>query len=227
MSYFSEVSALQAQSIVMVENPIIIDMRDPHSYKEQHIDGAMRGHDQLTDHLISAGQFERPVLVYCYQGNSSKDMAGLLGRAGFKRCYSLQGGFPSWKKLQEASHNASSLIQAARSGDMGMLNQLIAAGANLEATDASGNTALWAACYANQQPVIARLLEAGANMDHQNPDGVTVLMYAASAGKTDAVRQLVAAGADLDLKNQDDFSALDLAANIDILRFLQAQLTNA
>ena len=56
--------------------------------------------------------------------------------------------------------------------------------------------------------------------------GVTVLMYAASAGKTDAVELLVEAGAALDLVNHDDFSALDLASNIEILRYLKAQLTS-
>ena len=71
------------------------------------------------------------------------------------------------------------------------------------------------------------LLEAGANIDHQNPDGVSVLMYAASAGKTDAVELLVEAGAALDLTNHDDYSALDLASNLEILRYLKSQSATA
>lgn len=225
MSYFSEISPLQAQSLIMTDNPLIIDVRDPHSYKEQHIDGAMRGHEQLTEHLINSGQFERPVLVYCYHGNSSKDMAAILGRAGFKRCYSLQGGFTAWKKLSGAGD--ASLIQAARSGDLTMVRQLLQSGTNLEACDGSGNTALWAACYGDHLTLMHELLQAGANIDHQNPDGVSVLMYAASAGKTDAVELLVEAGASLDLTNHDDYSALDLASNIEILRYLKSQSATA
>jgi len=225
MTYFSELSPQQAQSLMMTDNPLIIDVRDPHSYKEQHIDGAMLSHEQLTEHLINGGQFERPVLVYCYHGNSSKDMAAILGRAGFQHCYSLAGGFTAWKKHVAAID--ASLIVAARNGDLAMVRQLLESGTNLGVCDESGNTALWAACYGDNLTIMHELMEAGININHQNPEGVTVLMYAASASKTDAVELLVEAGAALDLTNKDDFSALDLAANIDILRYLKAQLTSA
>ncbi len=224
MTYYTEISPQQAQSIMMTDNPLIIDVRDPHSYKEQHIDGAMLGHEQLTEHLINGGQFERPVVVYCYHGNSSKDTATLLGRAGFKHCYNLAGGFTAWKKHIAASQ--SSLIKAARDGDLATIRQMLESGADLEICDGSGNTALWAACYGDHLTIMHELMEAGANVNHQNPEGVTVLMYAASAGKTDAVELLVEAGAALDLTNKDDFSALDLASNIEILKFLKAQTTS-
>ena len=250
MTEFKEISVEQAKLLVANENPLIIDVRDAHSYKEQHIEGAMRSHGELTEHLIRGQQFTKPVLVYCYHGNSSKDYALILARAGFTNCYSLQGGFTAWKKSANQSVNLSEntlsdsvnewleakgltasdinaeneqmltpLMLAAAEGNDVVVNELINAGADIEVQNGDGNTALWLACFGGNQKSIQYLIDAGANLDHQNPDGVTPLMYASSAGKTEIVKQLVEAGASTSLHTKDDFSALDLASNIDILRF--------
>ena len=98
MAGYKEIKPEDARQMIANEDPLVIDSRDSFSYKEAHIDGALQSHEQLIEHLINNGDHERPVIVYCYQGNSSKDLAEVLSRAGFKNCYSLAGGFTAWKK---------------------------------------------------------------------------------------------------------------------------------
>lgn len=102
MHKYEEITAAQAKSIIAESDPIILDSRDAHSFKEGHIDGAMLAHDGLTEQLIRKRQFDKPVLIYCYHGNSSKDLAEFFGGIGFKTVYSMAGGFTAWKKLVEA-----------------------------------------------------------------------------------------------------------------------------
>ncbi len=249
MNHYEEISVPQAVDLIAANPQVwLLDARDAHDYQAGHIDGAMQAHSGLIEHLIKKRDFDRPVIVYCYQGKSSKDVASILGRAGYKNAYSLQGGYVAWKKraspLSAKPYSANTtawlvnagfapqalnatlasqttpLILAARQGEASVVQELIAAGADLEAANSDGNTALWAACYAEQLPIIEQLVSAGANINHQNPDGVSVLIYAASAGKTSVVELLLAKGAEQSLTTVDDFSALDLAANPTIIRLL-------
>lgn len=251
MSYYQEISVQDAAQLMATQkNLLILDARDARDYKDSCIDGAMQAHSGLIEHIISRGEYDRPVLVYCYQGKTSKDVANILGRAGFATCYSLIGGFVAWKKAQapaatqalsaqtaqwltDAGFNPPSaasvlggfttpLMLAARQGNLAVVQELIAAGADLEAADGDGNTALWAAAYGEYMPVVQALITAGCKINHQNPDGATVLIYASSAGKTAVVDALIKAGAHVDLKTADDFTALDLAGNVAVLKLLKA-----
>lgn len=93
-----EVSAEQAQQIMAQESPVILDMRDASSYREGHIEGALLSHDDLVESIIRKKNKAQPLLIYCYHGNSSKDLGALLGSLGFTT-YSLTGGFVAWHKL--------------------------------------------------------------------------------------------------------------------------------
>ncbi|GAB2190304.1 thiosulfate sulfurtransferase GlpE [Sessilibacter sp. MAH2] len=103
MTKYTEITVAEAKAIIANDNPLILDSRDAHSFKEGHIDGAMLAHDGLTEQLIKKKQFQQPVLIYCYHGNSSKDLAEFFGSIGFKTVYSMAGGYTAWKKLEEAA----------------------------------------------------------------------------------------------------------------------------
>lgn len=57
------------------------------------------------------------------------------------------------------------LIEAARIGDLARVQQALAAGASVQATDGSGQTALIAAAYGNHLEVAAALIAAGADVN--------------------------------------------------------------
>lgn len=82
--------------------PLILDVRDTHSYNQNHIDGAVHLNERLLRTLMRQGVCDRPVLIYCYHGNTSQDYAHLLASAGFSEVYSLDGGFTGWLSQAEA-----------------------------------------------------------------------------------------------------------------------------
>lgn len=118
-------------------------------------------------------------------------------------------------------HGNTPLMAAAWRGQTEGVEQLLASGVRLEATNGDGNNALWLACVNGAPTLIRRLVAAGVALDHANATGATALMYAASAGKADVLRTLLELGADPQLKSQDDFTALDMCASLDCLRLLR------
>ncbi|MBR5609337.1 MAG: ankyrin repeat domain-containing protein [Elusimicrobiaceae bacterium] len=79
---------------------------------------------------------------------------------------------------------------------------LLSAGANVNAKDDFGNTALLAACDKDKNGVIKVLLAAGANVNAKDSNGNTPLLEACFWGKKDAVKVLLAAGADVNVKDK-------------------------
>ena len=87
-----------AQELIRRDDPLILDVRDAASYRQSHITGAMLLHDGLLEALVKGRDFTRPLLLYCYRGNTSLDKAQLLIAAGFQKVYSLDGGYVDWSK---------------------------------------------------------------------------------------------------------------------------------
>lgn len=73
--------------------------------------------------------------------------------------------------------------------------ELIRKGADLEATDAGGNTPLMAAARQDRREMAALLIDHGADMDAVNRDGETALAVAVKGGKTDTAALLLERGA--------------------------------
>ena len=86
---------------------------------------------------------------------------------------------------------------------------LARAGADLDAQDEAGNTALHGAYYKN---VAKALIEEGADVNIRNNDGDTPLMKNFSV---EAAKLLVAAGADVHAKNHEGKTALDFARQLE------------
>ena len=101
-------------------------------------------------------------------------------------------------------------------GRLDALKLLRRHGANLEATDEDGNTALMKASQNGKANCVEALLEWGADKDaasgpYGSYDGRTALHRAAEYGHLECARLLVRAGADRAKKNRDGKTALELA----------------
>lgn len=143
------------------------------------------------------------------------------------KCWLLQAEFRVPDYLQDMVNGTianaiTPLMQAARIGNIDVLNALLLRGANPASMNADGNGALWFACFAGSEACVAALINAGAPLDSQNVNGATALIYCASAGKNALVRQLLDAGANPKLMTLDNFTALELAANLECMRMLKA-----
>lgn len=86
-----------ADSLPLIENNAqIVDIRDPASFENGHINNAIHlSNNNLAEYIENTDQ-DTPIIVCCYHGNSSKDAAGYLAAEGFKEVYSLNGGFSQW-----------------------------------------------------------------------------------------------------------------------------------
>jgi hypothetical protein len=86
------------------------------------------------------------------------------------------------------------LLQAAQSGDIGLVKSLLESGVSLEMTDSLGRTALMLATIHGHANVVRELLDAGANVDAGDRAGATPLERARAQQLAEIARLLEAAG---------------------------------
>jgi uncharacterized protein len=92
------------------------------------------------------------------------------------------------------------LIEAARTGDRDTLRSLLQKGADVNATEGDGATALHWAAYRDDLEAVDLLIRAGAKVNVANDLGATPLWAAAQNGSEAMVRRLLAAGANPNAK---------------------------
>ncbi len=102
---------------------------------------------------------------------------------------------PAYGQQPPSGDGSTPLHWAAYHDDLAKVDQLIRAGANVNAANDLGATPLWAASVNGSAPIVKRLLDAGAKPDAALLTGESPLMAAARAGKLAAVDALLAKGA--------------------------------
>lgn len=100
---FKHISAEQTQESLDNDSVTVLDIRDPQSYELAHIDGAQRLDNASLPSFLSNTDKASPVIVYCYHGISSQQVAQFLIEQGFEDVASMDGGFEAWKTLTQVS----------------------------------------------------------------------------------------------------------------------------
>lgn len=98
MKKFQTITAADLPALLSNDTPLLLDCRSLKDYKTGHMENAMHAHDGLVEALISKGDRERTMVIYCYHGHSSEHLAELFGVNGFLQVYSVNGGYDSWKQ---------------------------------------------------------------------------------------------------------------------------------
>jgi len=106
------------------------------------------------------------------------------------------------------SSNVTSLMNSAMDGDSVTTQVLINSGADVNAKNIGGATALHIAARMNNVDIIETLIKNGAKIDVKDNDGWTPLMRASLAGNKESVDVLLDNGASIWLENRWDESAL-------------------
>lgn len=118
---------------------------------------------------------------------------------------------PAPKQPKSLPVKADTLHGAAKLGDAEAAENLLKEGAEVNAKDARGITALGVAVGFNKLAVIQVLLSAGADVTLTDAKGNTPLHYAAGYGRKDAAELLLEAGAQIGALNDDELTPADAA----------------
>jgi uncharacterized protein len=115
----------------------------------------------------------------------------------------------------ETEHRETPLYLAATTGNRGMLDLLLASGANLEATDAQGNNLLFRCILADEPNAVDMLLDAGMDPNCQDPNKQAYALHAAMVfaihyEKTDLVETLLRHGADPNVRDQHGMTPMKM-----------------
>ncbi|MCC8366242.1 MULTISPECIES: thiosulfate sulfurtransferase GlpE [Xenorhabdus] len=98
MEHFQTISPEQAYQNWLDKSALMVDIRDPQSFRAGHVTGAFHLTNETINQLLQEADFDQPVMVMCYHGHSSQGAAQYLINIGFETVYSVNGGFEVWKK---------------------------------------------------------------------------------------------------------------------------------
>lgn len=167
------------------------------------------------------GGFEPLVAALAASEAGRRSPAVPAGASVGLRAFLAEFGFDPGNLDATREHGLTPLMRAALLGRSELLQELLAAGADIGLRNGDGNNALWLACVSREPAAIQTLVAAGVDLDNRNDVGATCLMYAASSGRDEIVAALLRAGADAYVRNDDDALAVDLASTLECLRLLR------
>jgi len=96
MEQFEAINIEQAYTHWKNDEAVLVDIRDPQSFAANHIPGAYHLTNDSLAAFMQQTPREKPVMVICYHGNSSRGAAQYLLEQGFAATYSINGGFEVW-----------------------------------------------------------------------------------------------------------------------------------
>ena len=97
MESMKEIALEDAKARLDEKKAVFVDIRDPGSYSEAHIAGAIHLDDGSIEEFIAEADKHQEHVIYCYHGNSSQGATEFLSEKGFTHVRSLMGGFEAWR----------------------------------------------------------------------------------------------------------------------------------
>ncbi len=201
--------------------PVILDMRDPVAFKKGHIEGAIPADESEIRKLMR--QKEQPVLICCYHGHSSRELATFLCQMGMKHVYNLEGGWHALSAyLERTPANPSAYLQQwlKKHG----FRHTDSAQKLIHARIDRAMSTLMVAAIDGEPTIAAELLELGADINAENADGNQPLWFAAVCDSPAMLDLFIEAGADIDHINFNGYTCLMYAASTGKLAMVEKLL---
>lgn len=101
MSDWQNISAQEVEQLMAAGNLLALDIRDTRSYLQGHLPRALHLDESNLRAILKNTSKDIPVLIYCYRGHTSPEMAQLFADFDFSCCYSLEGGYEAWFDMLE------------------------------------------------------------------------------------------------------------------------------
>ena len=109
MDGFQRISVQQAKQLMSEKLSVIVDVRDVNSYRAGSLPDAQHVNLSSFPRFRKTTDRALPILIYCYHGNASQDMAQLFVDFGFAEVYSMDGGFDAWRLAMDGVQGAAPL----------------------------------------------------------------------------------------------------------------------
>ncbi|WP_215404777.1 ankyrin repeat domain-containing protein [Janthinobacterium sp. JC611] len=162
-------------------------------------------------------------------GARAIDFAAMRGYTELARTLIDAGADVNQKSGKQG--NTVLMHAAERKGNLEVLQMLIGASADVNATDNEGKTALFGACYSGNAEAVKVLLAAGAQIDHADKKGIQPIHFAVNKGyershtmgHEEVVKILLEAGAKIDAQDKNGWQPIHYAAdgvNVLLVKFL-------
>lgn len=96
MSY-ERISIDEGIEILQKPGAVLLDIRDPDSYNEGHVENAVHIDNSNITNFINSTDKSTSLVIYCYHGNMSQGMANHFIEEGFTSVFSVDGGYEQWR----------------------------------------------------------------------------------------------------------------------------------
>ena len=89
----------EAKILIETREVALADIRDARSFADASICDSVNVSEANVEEFLTQTNQEKPIIVICYHGNSSKGAAEYFFGRGYKEVYSLDGGFEAWRQV--------------------------------------------------------------------------------------------------------------------------------
>lgn len=96
MSY-RRISIDEAKALIDQGGVTLADVRDADAYRASRIENAIHVQHETMDEFLAVAEKSKPLIIYCYHGNSSQGAANYFDGLGFEEVYSVDGGYEAWR----------------------------------------------------------------------------------------------------------------------------------
>lgn len=100
MEQFVEITPEEAWQLLQQEEAVLVDIRDLPRFSYSRPQGAFHLTNQSYGQFQDEYDFDQPVIVSCYHGVSSRNVAQFLLEQGYEQVYSVKGGFDAWVRSE-------------------------------------------------------------------------------------------------------------------------------
>ena len=90
--------ALHARLQSSDRKPLVVDVREPHEFRQGHIDGATLAPLRDVVDALEGTDKNREIVLVCRSGNRSGKAQKLLAERGYMQLRNMEGGMVDWEK---------------------------------------------------------------------------------------------------------------------------------
>tara|TARA_Y100001970_G_C14243085_1_gene866131 strand:- start:3086 stop:3400 length:315 start_codon:yes stop_codon:yes gene_type:complete len=101
LNAFKIITTNEASDLINNNKVTLLDIRDEDSFSQGHIPNAINLSNNNIDDVINNSDKEDNILIYCYKGISSQNVAQHFCNLGYKNIFSLKGGFTEFSEKND------------------------------------------------------------------------------------------------------------------------------